>query len=73
MPVLRCQKACGKLLNCALHVCEQTCHDGSCEECEFKIQQGKGIKSCCIVKCNAIHLIPEQLIEQRYVMEELIQ
>ena len=52
VPVLRCQKACNKLLNCAIHICEKVCHDDKCEECQITLIQGKNIrpkKSCLVV------------------------
>ncbi|XP_041478842.1 transcriptional repressor NF-X1-like [Lytechinus variegatus] len=36
---IRCQKKCGKLLNCGRHTCEEICHKGQCSPCEEKIVQ----------------------------------
>ncbi|XP_072031586.1 transcriptional repressor NF-X1-like isoform X2 [Amphiura filiformis] len=40
VPVLECQKACNKLLNCATHTCERICHAGKCDDCHVTIVQG---------------------------------
>ncbi|XP_035468809.2 transcriptional repressor NF-X1 isoform X2 [Scophthalmus maximus] len=37
--VLRCDKVCGALLNCAEHTCTQVCHSGACQPCQLQVQQ----------------------------------
>nr|XP_046227015.1 transcriptional repressor NF-X1 [Scatophagus argus] len=37
--VLRCDKVCGALLNCAKHTCTQVCHSGACQPCQLQVQQ----------------------------------
>lgn len=39
--LLRCQEACGALLNCGEHACVQVCHDGACQPCQLQVQQGE--------------------------------
>ncbi|XP_023806082.1 transcriptional repressor NF-X1 isoform X2 [Oryzias latipes] len=37
--VLRCDRVCAALLNCAVHTCMQLCHAGPCEPCQRQIKQ----------------------------------
>lgn len=39
--LLRCQEACGALLNCGEHACIQVCHHGACQPCQIQVQQGE--------------------------------
>ncbi|KAK3932809.1 Protein shuttle craft [Frankliniella fusca] len=36
---LLCEAVCRKVLNCGVHLCEKTCHSGSCEPCSLKVKQ----------------------------------
>ncbi|KAK7499323.1 hypothetical protein BaRGS_00009298 [Batillaria attramentaria] len=35
----KCEKVCGKDLNCGLHKCQQVCHSGDCLPCDATVQQ----------------------------------
>ncbi|KAM3860345.1 transcriptional repressor NF-X1 [Diretmus argenteus] len=37
--VLKCDKVCGAVLNCAEHTCTQVCHSGACQPCQLQVQQ----------------------------------
>ncbi|XP_074651738.1 NF-X1-type zinc finger protein NFXL1-like [Tubulanus polymorphus] len=49
-PVWQCDKVCGKVLGCGNHICEQTCHAGSCGPCPRA-----GARSCPCGK-SKLHL-----------------
>ncbi|VIO91833.1 Uncharacterized protein BM_BM2238 [Brugia malayi] len=53
----KCSMVCGKTLNCGLHKCEVTCHQGDCSVCEYVVTQ----KCFCgleerVVPCTALNL-----------------
>ncbi|XP_058732390.1 NF-X1-type zinc finger protein NFXL1-like [Vicia villosa] len=45
--VFSCASTCGKKLSCGNHVCMETCHSGSCAECELLPAH---VKMCCCGK-----------------------
>ncbi|KAL8620508.1 hypothetical protein ACOMHN_029544 [Nucella lapillus] len=40
MTVFKCEKACGKDLNCGNHQCQEVCHKNGCPPCQVTLQQG---------------------------------
>ena len=39
--IVKCDKICGKQLNCGKHFCKVQCHAASCSPCEEIIKQSK--------------------------------
>lgn len=51
--VMKCEKVCGKVLNCGKHFCKATCHSGSCDPCEeIVVKECYGSHEKKEVKCG---------------------
>ncbi|KXS20238.1 hypothetical protein M427DRAFT_405279, partial [Gonapodya prolifera JEL478] len=69
-----CGSVCGKKLNCGLHYCESTCHEGKCEDCSVVTnQQCFGSHTIEALVCGAGTLVSEEGLwdSDRNVREEV--
>lgn len=50
-----CGKVCGREMECGMHTCEETCHDGACKTCRVTRKNGcRCGKTFVEVKCGEV-------------------